>query len=174
MSITKILLISAMVPLMFVARACEQSEPDSLMKGDQKNTKKMKEHKFKIQKSEEEWRKVLGEQEYHILREKGTEPAFTGKLYDNKQNGIYLCAACSEPLFSSETKFESCTGWPSFYKPLADSAVVEESDDRYGMKRTEVRCAHCGGHLGHVFPDGPEPTGLRYCLNSAALDFEAE
>ncbi len=134
----------------------------------------MEKHKFEIQKSPEEWKKVLTEEEYRILREKGTEPAFTGKLYNNKEEGIYICAACSEPLFSSEAKFESGTGWPSFYKPLSDTSIVEENDERYGMNRTEVLCARCGGHLGHVFPDGPKPTGLRYCLNSAALDFEEE
>ena len=172
MFLTRMLLIGLMVPLMFVARACEQSRPDSLMTGEQKNKESMEKEKFEIYKPEEEWKKILTDQEYHILREKGTEPAFSGELYDNKKEGIYTCAACDEPLFSSGTKFESGTGWPSFYKPLADSAIVEQNDTRYGMSRTEVLCAHCGGHLGHVFPDGPEPTGLRYCLNSAALDFE--
>lgn len=172
---SKIILSLLVIPMMFVARACEKSQQDSLMTGEQKNTETMKENnKFEIYKSEQEWKEELTEQEYNILREKGTEPAFTGDLWDNKKEGTYVCAGCSEPLFSSETKFKSGTGWPSFYKPLSDTSIVEENDRRYGMSRTEVLCARCGGHLGHVFPDGPEPTGLRYCLNSASLDFKKE
>lgn len=172
MTYNKIILMVLFIPLMMLARACEQSKPDSLMKGDQKNTEMMEEHKFEISRSEAEWKEILSDQEYRVLREKGTEPAFTGDLYDNKKEGIYKCAACGEPLFSSESKFQSGTGWPSYYKPVADSAVVEENDSRYGMQRTEVLCSQCGGHLGHVFPDGPKPTGLRYCINSVSLDFD--
>lgn len=128
----------------------------------------------KIQKSEDEWKKVLTDMEYYVLREKGTERAFTGELLDNKEVGIYTCAACQLPLFESSTKFKSGTGWPSFYQPINKINVAEEDDTSYGMVRTEVLCARCGGHLGHVFPDGPQPTGLRYCINSVSLDFKRQ
>jgi peptide-methionine (R)-S-oxide reductase len=126
----------------------------------------------KIEKTDEEWKKTLTPEQYHILREKGTERAFTGVYADTHDPGVYKCAGCGNPLFSSETKFESGSGWPSFYEPLAKDAVATESDRKFMMTRTEVLCAKCGGHLGHVFPDGPEPTGQRYCMNSAALKLE--
>ncbi len=126
----------------------------------------------KINRSEAEWKKQLTDEEYYILREKGTERAFTGKYVYNKDSGTYVCAGCQLPLFSSATKFKSGTGWPSFYEPIVKGHVAEEQDMSYGMVRTEIHCARCGGHLGHVFRDGPPPTGLRYCINGYAMDFE--
>lgn len=125
----------------------------------------------KVEKSEEEWRRDLTPEQFHILREKGTERAFSGKLWNNHERGIYRCAGCGLDLFLSEAKFESGTGWPSFSAPAAPENVRTEKDRGFFMTRTEVLCARCGGHLGHVFGDGPEPTGLRYCMNSAALEF---
>jgi peptide-methionine (R)-S-oxide reductase len=128
----------------------------------------------KVLRSDEEWRSLLTHEQYHVLREKGTERAFTGALTYNHNSGSYQCAGCGAMLFMSGAKFDSGSGWPSFVIP-ADSKAIEEHEDRsYGMRRVEVTCARCGGHLGHVFPDGPGPTGLRYCINSASLKFEPE
>lgn len=128
----------------------------------------------KIQKSEEEWQDQLTSEQYRITRMKGTERPFTGELLDNKERGTYVCVACGTPLYSSETKFESGTGWPSFWAPVDESNVETEEDRTFFMRRTEVHCATCGAHGGHVFDDGPAPTGQRYCINSAALRFEPE
>ncbi len=123
----------------------------------------------KVEKSDAEWRKLLSEQQYHVLREAGTERAFTGAFWNSHDKAIYVCAACGQELFSSDAKFDSGTGWPSFFQPIAKEDVETEEDNSLFMSRTEVRCSRCGGHLGHVFEDGPAPTGLRYCINSAAL-----
>ena len=122
---------------------------------------------------ESEWRKRLTPEQFHVLREAGTERAFSGRYNDNKADGIYRCAACQLELFDSVDKYDSGSGWPSFTQPIAPGNVVEHSDVSHGMRRVEVRCARCDGHLGHVFPDGPPPTGLRYCMNSVSLDFRS-
>lgn len=126
----------------------------------------------KLLKPEEEWRRILPPERYEILRGKGTERPFTGKLLNNKRSGTYKCAGCGQPLFASETKFDSGSGWPSFYAPISETSIDERTDRTLFMSRTEVLCSRCGGHLGHVFNDGPKPTGLRYCINSGSLDFD--
>ena len=128
----------------------------------------------KIKKTEQEWRQLLTPEQYKICRQKGTEPAFTGKYYDHKGKGLYRCVCCNAPLFNSEQKFDSSSGWPSFTAPCNDENVASEVDVSFGMRRMEVHCNKCGSHLGHVFEDGPAPTNLRYCINSTSLEFDSK
>lgn len=128
----------------------------------------------KIVKSEDEWKKLLTPEQFQVLRQQGTERAFTGEYWNNHEKGVYVCAACALTLFNSETKFDSGTGWPSFWQPIDPTHIVTVTDKSLFMSRTEVRCARCGGHLGHVFDDGPRPTGLRYCMNSVSLKFQKQ
>ncbi len=128
---------------------------------------------FPISKTDEEWKAQLTDQQYRVTRRSATEPAFTGKYWDHKGNGVYRCVCCGQPLYSSETKFDSGSGWPSFSAPVEDDPVVTRVDESHGMVRMEVLCSQCGAHLGHVFDDGPKPTGMRHCINSASLDFKA-
>ncbi len=160
--------------MFFVTLAVVACSPGQRSSDHSEETTMEQDDSFPISKSEEEWREMLSEDEYYILREQGTEPAGSGDLLDVKENGVYTCAGCGRELFHSDAKFHSGTGWPSFWEPISGSAVEERPDPGLLGTRTEIICAQCGGHLGHVFEDGPEPTGLRYCINSLALDFEKQ
>lgn len=160
-----IIILQAFFSLLIAFQSCGQKQSNQTAKKMDKN--------FEIKKNEEEWQHCLNPEQYRVLRMKGTERAFTGKFYKHNEKGIYVCAGCGNELFKSETKFDSGTGWPSYYDVIPN-AVVLEKDYSHGMIRTEVLCAKCGGHLGHVFDDGPKPTGLRYCINSVSLDFKKQ
>ncbi len=160
---------STVVALLLALSSCAQTTPQTASTKPEVDAEI--EH---IEKSDEEWKSQLTPMQYHVLREKGTERAFTGPYHNSKEKGIYCCAGCGLPLFSSEHKFDSGTGWPSYYMPIDKANVGEEHDVSYGMLRTEVVCKRCDGHLGHVFEDGPPPTGLRYCINGHALQFVSD
>ncbi len=169
------LVLAAMVVGPLIARAGDR-KPNPGQKGNQMN-RAVQVHKDdpsvdKVVKSDAEWRRELAPEEYHVLRQKGTEPPFSGDLVNNHAEGVYVCAGCGQVLFSSKDKYDSGSGWPSYTRPIDPGQVEERRDSSHGMVRTEVVCSRCGGHLGHVFDDGPAPTGLRYCINSAAMDFE--
>jgi len=159
---TKYLTISFFALLAFTSSFCQV---------DQQEQSKTQ---YEVTKSDDEWKSLLTPEQYEVLRQKGTEYAFTGEFYTNKKKGTYSCAGCGNKLFESETKYDSGCGWPSFYQPLDEEVVLKQVDKSHGMIREEILCAKCGGHLGHVFNDGPKPTGLRYCINSASLSFQHE
>lgn len=159
--------LAAAAVVLMTLTGCQAKENDTMRSHDENRGRK-----YPVSKTDEQWRKELTDEEFRVLRKAGTELACSGEYWDHKGEGTYVCAGCGQELFATDTKYKSGTGWPSFTAPVAESAVVEEEDNSLGMRRTEVLCSNCGGHLGHVFPDGPEPSGLRYCINSVSLHFK--
>ena len=157
-----------------LVKVCTQTPAVNATNQNQTNNNNAMSDTNKIVKTDEEWKNILTPQQYNVIIKKGTEPAFSGTLLENKEKGMYVCAACGNELFSSDMKFDSHCGWPSFDKEIAGGKIITKTDSSFGMARTEIMCAKCGGHLGHLFDDGPTETGMRYCVNSLSLDFKAD